>query len=368
MSGRHGRLRAWWRRAVLAALAVGLATPVVLGTFVATRCYAPVRTPNRPAADGSLPAGYRRPEAFTYLTLPEWYVVFSTEEYAHWIRSAPPSDFPYLGAVGQYWSVYAAACDATRGVYPFETRYHAKLSVTGASFTVEYALKGAYENTIGRASLWLFGTDTPEDRFATTVARDYGAFMHVAPWYAFPFAARLRALWFDLPLWGPHAGRKWERRAALTAELGAKAVSGALMGLASRAAFGAGQDVTFARMANASDRTLAEAGGQVESRTRTDVVGRLPRYEAFTAAALALVARGGRFVDIAGNDEIVVTVLAPRGAGVASEVGARVVARLPLVTRPDTVRLALAVAVARLHDVMQRTGARGLVVEHVYDY
>jgi hypothetical protein len=121
-------------------------------------------------------------------------------------------------------------------------------------------------------------------------------------------------------------------------------------------------------MTHVDASTLAAAGGKVESQTRADVVVRLPRDAAFTDAALALVARGGRFVDVAGNDEIVVSILAPRGDDVAAEAGARVVARLPLVTRPDTVRLALTVAVARLHGVVRRTGARGLAVEHVYDY
>ena len=37
----------------------------------------------------------------------------------------------------------------------------------------------------------------------------------------------------------------------------------------------------------------------------------MPRYEAFTKAALALDEAGVRFVSIAGNDDMLVTALAP---------------------------------------------------------
>ena len=44
-------------------------------------------------------SGYLRAEAFTFLTVPEWYIVYSTDEYAAFVRRQPPSAFPYLGAI-----------------------------------------------------------------------------------------------------------------------------------------------------------------------------------------------------------------------------------------------------------------------------
>ena len=35
-----------------------------------------------------------RPEDQTYLTLPEWYIVYSADEYAAFVRDQPPSRFP----------------------------------------------------------------------------------------------------------------------------------------------------------------------------------------------------------------------------------------------------------------------------------
>ena len=126
----------------------------VLGpaVFIGATCYsgtatAPAaRVPSR-AVD--LP-GYARPMAFTYLTLPEWFIVYSADEYAAFISRQPPSAFPYVGSVRQYWGYYSAACTLTKGVYPFETGYHVMLGTIGASFTLESFVRAAYEGTIGR--------------------------------------------------------------------------------------------------------------------------------------------------------------------------------------------------------------------------
>ena len=68
-------------------------------------------------------------------------------------------------------------------------------------------------------------------------AQEYGAFMHTVPWYQFPFGARLAALWSETPMWGPQPLRKWERRAALTAEYSFKAGYGWLIGMATSSAY-----------------------------------------------------------------------------------------------------------------------------------
>ena len=38
--------------------------------------------------------GYRRAEEQTYLTFPEWYIVYSAEEYAAFIQEKPRAGFP----------------------------------------------------------------------------------------------------------------------------------------------------------------------------------------------------------------------------------------------------------------------------------
>src|SRR5688572_12209807 len=44
--------------------------------------------------------GYARAEDQTYLTFPEWYIVYSADEYADFISENPPSHFPHFRAIG----------------------------------------------------------------------------------------------------------------------------------------------------------------------------------------------------------------------------------------------------------------------------
>ena len=94
---------------------------------------------------------------------------------------------------------------------------------------------------------------------------------------------------------------------------------------------------------------------------------RLPRYEAFTQVALALHAQGVRFVNIAGNDEILVTAIGP-AARSPDLSPARIASRAALPTDPSRVRLALRVPVRSLHEVLTRLQTEGITIEHLYDY
>src|SRR5687768_18048188 len=77
--------------------------------FVGIKCYSSVpatRPPAVPPPEGI--AGYARAESFTYLTLPEWFIVYSADEYASFVATRPPSAFPYVGSARQYWRYYGA--------------------------------------------------------------------------------------------------------------------------------------------------------------------------------------------------------------------------------------------------------------------
>lgn len=335
------------RRGLLSRLVRGLFKTGVLAIlaaatwsafFIGTRCY------SRSSTDRSTT------EASTFLTLPEWYIVYNTEEYATFTASGSPTRFPYGGSIAQYWRYYGAACDATTGRYPFSGGNHLMLAVIGSSFSIEYALKGLYENTAGRLSDTLSGHSTPEDALAHATAVQYGAFMHTVPWYDFPFGARLSQLWRGTPMRGPQMLRKWERRFALTAEYGVKAVYGWLIGLGTHAAYDAVQPTLQAHIQR-SDGTSAAVT--------------LPRYEAFTAAAVGLLHDGARFRDIAGNDEILLTAIVPAGFEAG---GLHAILTERLLTDPTRVRVAVRTQVSQLHEVVASLEKSGGRIEHLYDY
>lgn len=360
---RRGRLRRLFR-AFAIALMFAIAAPAM---FIGLRCYSSAPPTSRaPGGPPDLP-GYVRPEAFTFLTLPEWFIVYSTEEQARLLQRAAPADFPYFGSIAQYWRYYSDACAVTKTAYPFETRYHVMLAVIGVSFTVENAIKGVYENTMGRLSGW-FGRDTPEDAFAAKTAAEYGAFVHTVPWYEFPFAGRLRQLWAGSPLFGPRAVRKLERRAALTAEYGIKTAYAWAIKLATRSAYGVEDRAIHARVVGATDDVLRGAQAELVRRSRDGVaIVRLPRDEAFTRSALALIDARVRFVDVAGNEEMLVTAIAPAAVD-EHALGLAVMATRPILTEPQRKRVAFRVPVARLHEIVPVLRARGAAIEHLYDY
>src|SRR5689334_11471133 len=138
---------------------------------------APTNVAEQPVTAGL--SGYARSEDQTYLTLPEWYIVYSSDEYAAFIAHNPPSRFPYFQAIGQFWQSYYDVCAVTRDRYAFNSGYHLSLAVIGTSFTAENIIKGIYENTFGRVTEWLSsGALTEEDAYARKVAAEYGSFLH----------------------------------------------------------------------------------------------------------------------------------------------------------------------------------------------
>ena len=67
--------------------------------------------------------------------------------------------------------------------------------IIGISYSAEYAIKGLYENTIGRVFEWIRGEKrTPQDEYARAVLQDYAAFLYTVPWYKYPFREKLDGL------------------------------------------------------------------------------------------------------------------------------------------------------------------------------
>ncbi|MHA6913260.1 hypothetical protein ACQUJO_09005 [Ralstonia pseudosolanacearum] len=317
-----------------------------------------------------VPADDRRGAEQTLLTYPEWFLVHSPAEYARTVRSGPPHGFPFLAHVGQLWTGYAAVTrEQVRGGHPLNPGYHLMIGVIATSTTVEYGLRAAYENTVGRLS-WMLGDrrSSADDRFAAQAAQDYVDFIRQEPWYLFDFTARLKGLWAT-PLRGPGLPRQLERRYVLTSEYAVKAVYGKLIEWATRAIY------TPARMTTAVvvDRLPAPWTPP----PRVAVLARypdgrallaLPRYFDFRIAATRLANDGIGILDIAGNaSEILVTLWKPRDAAPEPLPG-RVLFTQAMSDPPGQQRVAVLMPVARLSALLRTAPRQGWTVEHVYDY
>src|SRR4051794_37709891 len=175
-----------------------------------------------PASAQPLPAidepGYRRKQANTFFTFPEWYIVYSFEDFGRFLDQSSESQFGYLPHILGFWRSF---CTINRAVpASSESRFDVKsmIYVIGVSYSVEYAIKGIYENTIGRLTEWVRGpVRTPQDVYARTVLQDYAAFLYTIPWYKYPFGEKLDGL-IEISAPTPSPTRSSERDFALGAE------------------------------------------------------------------------------------------------------------------------------------------------------
>ncbi|MFN8439261.1 MAG: hypothetical protein U0175_00690 [Caldilineaceae bacterium] len=315
-------------------------------------------------------AEYQRPEDQTYLTLPEWYIVYSADEYAAFIDKNPPSNFPYFRAIGQYWRSYYGVCAEVQGRYPFNSGYHLTLAVIGGSFTFENLIRGVYENTVGRLSeLLSSSTLSEEDVYARKVATEYGNFIHTIPWYEFPYDEKLNSLWRETSLWGANPIRKWERKLALSMEYGGKSFYARLIKQGTQSTYAPEKLEVYAWV----DRLPAQVLNKEADVKKISDMGKegalisIPRYEAFTQIVPKLVDQGVAFKQIAGNDEILVTAFAANNQPLTFENGTFLFS-MPVVIDPSRQRIAVKVAVPSLHLLLKEFTEKEITLEHLYDY
>jgi hypothetical protein len=310
-----------------------------------------------------------RPVEDAYYTYPEWYIVWSYQERAAYLeKRSLPSDFPYLGPIYQYWRGYHQICAITHSRRQFNFGDHLMLAVIGSSFALEYAIRGAYERTIGAVSEWASSHQlVDEDAYAARVAREYADFVYVRPFYEFHFAHALKGLWKETSFWGPHELRKLERKAILSADYGLEAIYSEILEKLSHMTYGVEPTETYAWVDNMPESLFAKYPHvqRVKSSGGRSYVVSIPRYQEFTWLAVRLAKDDVHFLQIAGNDVIVVSAIM-RGWTYATP-EERVLFSEKFLTQPDSTRIVLECRVRDLHMVLKDLASRG-TVERIYDY
>ncbi len=306
-----------------------------------------------PQQENVTPVEHLRGADQTFLTFPEWYLVYSPAEYAAYIATERPSTFPWFAHIDQFWKAYGDISGRISGEFDFNGEYHVMIMVIGLSTTVEYGIKGAYELTVGRLFESTREDDrlTEEDIFAAGVAQRYVDFIYERPWYEFDFLGELRALWAETTLFGTDSLRKWERKYALTTEYAVKAAYGWLIGLGAAASFDAPIHQTAVLVSGPETQLMM-----------------LPRYQPFTDASLEHALAGADFEEIAGNrGRIVLSLWAGQDWDPALIRGSQITTQ-PIITVPGQTRHVVEVDVADLAAALRTIDSSGLKLEHVYDY
>jgi hypothetical protein len=316
-----------------------------------------------PAAPIITAKEYQRAEANTFLTYPEWHIVYAYEGLAEVLKTGDEHDFNYFASVASFWS---CACTVTRTADAHggaDAATKQTIYVIGASFTLEMAMKALYEETLGRLFTWTRSTKTTQDIVSAEVATEYAAFLQQTPWYMFDFNAAVTKLW-SAPA---DSSRGWERRLALSGEWKAKSAYAKVIASAVQAT-GVAQLEILSVVTGLGKDTLKQIPGVEMMQEEPDrIIIKTPRYQAFNVILEDIANRGGQVLEIAGNDDILVTVTHPAGVDLSMFQQTQVMTQLKRDGFGD-VRSLLNVKVAALSNVLRTARSQGIRVEHVYDY
>ncbi|WP_426583534.1 hypothetical protein [Mucilaginibacter sp. R-33] len=310
-----------------------------------------------------------RPPDQTFLTYPEWFLVFSPAEQADYFKTHTSTTFPYLKHVDQMWGGYGVMYDQIKGNFPFNTGYHVMIWVIAGSTTVEYGIKSFYETIVGRVTDISSNEEmTAEDKFNADYEQSYVKFIEALPWYEYDFNHQLKMLWSSTSFSGPHLLRKLERRYYLTTELLVKSGYGWLIGLGTKSAYETASLQTAVMM----DRlpTGLDTTGfmhNVKVLPNGMVLANLPRYAEFNTAVNKLAENGVGFTEIAGNKSaIMLTVLTDRPLNVTGNY--KILFTQPIFTKPGLSRVAIVTTVGNLSSLVRTLKLKGVTIEHIYDY
>lgn len=317
---------------------------------------------------------YHKGEEQTYLTLPEWYLVFNPNEYALYLQNGNnPSDFPFITSIDEYWKLYDRVIYLTKDIYPENSQYKTMLDVIGISTTAEFLIKSLYENTIGRLSYWTASESTPEDELIVQAHTAYGEFIYLEPWYKFPFADWLKKIWVEPPFFGPDFIRKLERKILVTLEFGFKTVYAALIGFGAESAYDP-SDGQVKMHVSVLDGLSADELVKIDERITLlhdfgngEYILSVPRWGEFTEIVPAMVVRGVEFIDIAGNDDILVTVIGGKETSAEFANAHRLFDSMVLAPAGKE-RWVFSVKVNALSRFIHTISSQEASLEHIYDY
>ena len=311
--------------------------------------------------------GYQRPQQATFLGYPRWSIAYAARDYADFVKENAPSGFPYWSYIGRYWRDYATTARASSG-YPLDLEQQAMLVAVGTGYTIAGIVEWAYENTIGRVTLASANGRTAVDNYLAGTATAYADFLERAPWYWFPYSEKRAGLMAVERAPGDDELRTSERRWAFGLAYWIEQACANLVRPDEAAASDPASPDIYVWVKGPIgeavrgeedallERDLGSEGTIVVAKPGRSLTDMIPR----------LIDRGVSFVEIGGNDEIMMTVLS--ADAVSAPNGSRTLFEYELPADPGERRTALVVAVGKLDTVVPALLKDGATLERVYDY
>lgn len=311
---------------------------------------------------------YFRDEQQTFLTVPEWYLVFNPKEYAEYLEAGKnPSNFPFYKSINEYWKLYDKSLKLVSDSYSKNEEYETMLKVIGVSITLEYTAKLIYENTIGKL-FHLFSSDTISEKEKTIVKaqRAYSDFIYQTAWYEFEFMPWIKKVWSVDENSKTSWLRKWERTLLFTIEFSFKACYAELIEFGAKMSYEEPTTDIF-MLISAKDKIIETSNLRIVKEENEKKIIAVKRWEAFTDTMLNLFENNIQIHEIGGNDEIVVSILLDK----KENINFKKIHSLYLsevVTNPLKSRNVCLIYVTDLFDFIRYAKENSIEIEHIFDY
>jgi hypothetical protein len=313
------------------------------------------------------PAVYSRGKEQTYLTLAEWYQVYSYNEFGDFLADrGRQTDFPFLTAIGNFWSCYLLALDKSKSE-EFNWQYNFVSWVIGINLTFEYGIKFVYENTVGRLTQSIAGSDSETDQFIARSWNNYAKTLYQTTWYHYPYFADLRGVW-ETALFNKQFVRNAERKIAFSVSYLLKGSYAQLWLLTAEQK----ENQTFSVVHTENRESLNDAGVKIlKDLSGNRFLIETERYAGFKAALLQLLERNVTFVEIMGHQTIALGYLSknteelfPNSASVET------LDRRELFYHPEgyRYRVTLEARVGSLNETLRLISESGSRFEMIYDF
>lgn len=369
---------------VMAALAMALLSLAIVATIkfysdrdpalsarpLATSSDAPLRLSRieRQSIATEYPTYFSRGKEQTYLTLAEWYQVYSYNEFGDFLASGGrQTDFPFATAISNFWSCYFLSLEQSKG-HEFNWQYNFGSWVIGINLTVEYGVKFAYENTIGRITQAIAGSDTEADRFIAKSWDSYAKTLYQTTWYHYPYFADLSGIWHETTLLNRAFIRNAERKAAFSVSYLLKGSYAQLWLLSAEQK----DNQTFSVVHAANRAHLDDDGIKVlKELSGNRFLIETERYAGFKAALVKLIERNVSFVEIMGHETIALAYLSKNTKEpISDSASVKMIDRRELFYHPEgyRYRVTLEARVDALKDTLRLLAENGSKFEMIYDF
>ena len=304
----------------------------------------------------------------TYLTLPEWYQVYSYNEFGDFLHSGGrQSDFPFLRSIKNFWSYYRLALNESKDE-KFNWQYNFVTWVIGANLSAEYFIKSVYENTVGTITQFISGSNTEADRFIANSWNNYAKKMYQATWYHYPYFDDLKGMWTETSLFNKNFIRNFERKIAFSISYLIKGTYAKIWLLTAAQK----ENQTFS-IVYAKDKLALENEGVIILKELSDdkYLIQTERYAGFKEVLLKLISKDVKFVEIQGHDIIALSYLSNKELEPFSNSdGADILDKKKLFFEPNgyTHRVTLRAKTKNLTEVIDAINLNGNKFEMIYDF